>query len=99
MSPSKSKAEGTSKPVPTGVPLGGVGAGCIEFGRDAVFRNVTINNNRTSGARIPYLPNAFLAITANDREDRHTRILQPATRLPFEAAGVEPTYTSTKEQT
>lgn len=35
-----------------GVPLGGVGAGCCELGRDGRFRNITINNNRTSDARI-----------------------------------------------
>jgi uncharacterized protein (DUF608 family) len=79
------------------VPLGGIGAGCIEFGADAAFRNVTINNNRTPAQRIPVAHNAFLAVTYKGGDDVHTRILQPATQLPFERAGITPQYTSTRE--
>jgi uncharacterized protein (DUF608 family) len=75
-----------------GVPLGGVGAGCIEMGRDARFRNITINNNRTASERIPLSPGSFLAVRAEHRGRVQTRILQPGSSLPFDDAGVRPTY-------
>ncbi|GMW02447.1 MAG: hypothetical protein AMXMBFR84_35830 [Candidatus Hydrogenedentota bacterium] len=75
-----------------GVPLGGVGAGCIEMGRDARFRNITINNNRTSATRIPISEGAFLAVRAARRGRVVTRILQSATGLPFAEAGISPSY-------
>ena len=80
-----------------GVPIGGVGAGCIELGRDARFRNITINNNRTADERIPVSPGAFLAIRAKCRGKVNVRILQDGTGLPFREAGIIPTYTSTEE--
>src|SRR5689334_8275133 len=53
-----------STPAPrneSGVPLGGIGAGKIEFCRDGRFTNVTINNNLDSPitdgwARMPLFP-------------------------------------------
>lgn len=59
----------------SGVPLGGVGAGGIEFGPDGYFRNITINNNRTPASRIPLAQNSFMALRAgSDRP--YARILQ-----------------------
>lgn len=75
-----------------GVPLGGVGAGSIEMGRDARFRNITINNNRTAEERIPVSEGSFLAVRAEHRGRVQTRILQPNSKLPFDDAGVRPTF-------
>lgn len=80
-----------------GVPLGGVGAGCIELGRDARFRNITINNNRTAALRIPVSQGGFLAVRAVRRGKVLARILHPETGLPFERAGIVPTYTPTEQ--
>jgi non-lysosomal glucosylceramidase len=75
-----------------GVPLGGLGTGCIELGEDARFRNVTINNNRTAASRIPFADGAFIAIRAATGNEAVSRILQPQTSVAFERAGVSPTY-------
>ena len=82
---------------PSGVPLGGLGTGCIEFGADARFRNLTINNNRTSLSRIPIAPNAFLAVRASHGAKTYARILQPETSIPFAEGGAEVTYTPAEE--
>lgn len=79
--------------VPAGVPLGGVGAGCLEMGRDGRFRNITINNNRSATERIPLAENAFLAVRAAQGGSTHTRILQPDVGLPFAAAKIQPSFT------
>ena len=81
-----------------GVPLGGIGTGCIELGADARFRNVTINNNRTAATRIPFASGAFIAVRAARNDEVFTRILQPETSVPFKDAGVFPPYTSAEEQ-
>lgn len=74
----------------TGVPLGGIGAGSIEFGRDGCFRNVSINNNRTSETRIECVDKSFLAIRASQQGRVEARILQTQTSLPFDDAGIVP---------
>lgn len=78
---------------PAGVPLGGLGAGCIELGRDGRFRNITINNNRTSEERIDVSEGAFLAVRAARRGKVRARILQTGSGLPFDEAGIVPPYT------
>lgn len=80
-------------PKPAGVPLGGVGAGSIELGRDGRFRNITINNNRTDDKRILISEGAFLAVRAQQRGKVFARILQDQTGLPFEEAGIIPQCT------
>lgn len=80
-----------------GVPLGGIGTGCIELGADARFRNVSINNNRTAATRIPFAPGAFIVVRAVSGGDISTRILQPETSIPFKNAGIFPPYTSPED--
>ena len=80
-----------------GVPLGGVGAGCLELGRDCRFRNITINNNRTAATRIEVSPGAFLAVRASRRGKVTIRILQPDSGLPFGEAGIVAPYTGTEQ--
>ncbi|MBI4557133.1 MAG: hypothetical protein HY706_06070 [Candidatus Hydrogenedentes bacterium] len=80
-----------------GVPLGGVGAGSIEMGRDGCFRNVTINNNRAERTRIGWAGGSFLAVRVAQKGKVLSRILQTETLLPFAEAGIVPTY-STVEQ-
>ena len=75
-----------------GVPLGGIGTGAMEYGPDAIPRNITINNNRTVVTRIPVSPNAFTAIRVSTPSKSYTRILQPGTEIPFEEAGVSPAF-------
>ena len=76
-----------------GVPLGGIGAGCIEMGRDGRARNITINNNRTPQTRIPLSEGAFLAVRTARKGVVYARILQPDSSLPFADAGIVPPYT------
>lgn len=59
-----------------GAPLGGVGTGVIEVGRDGWFRNITINNNRTSGECIPLASNSFLAVRVESEGNAYIRYLQ-----------------------
>jgi len=80
-----------------GVPLGGVGAGCVELGRDGRFRNITINNNRTAASRIDVSSGAFLAVRAARRGKVSTRILQPDSSLPFHDAGIVAPYTAMEQ--
>lgn len=75
-----------------GVPLGGMGAGAMELCRDGVFRNVTINNNRTVATRIGALAKSFFAVRAARRGRVDTRILQTHSDVGFEDAGIVPTY-------
>ncbi len=80
-----------------GVPLGGIGAGCIELGQDARFRNVTINNNRTAASRIPLAAGAFVAVRAGVARESSTVILQPETSVDFKAAGLSPRHARHEE--
>ena len=80
-----------------GVPLGGVGAGCIEMGRDGRFRNITINNNRTAEARIPVSRGGFLAVRTALRGRVSVRFLQPDSDIPFEKAGIAPVFTPVEQ--
>ncbi|MFO7973081.1 MAG: GH116 family glycosyl hydrolase [Candidatus Hydrogenedentota bacterium] len=82
-----------------GVPLGGIGTGCVELGNDNRFRNITINNNRDTAGRIPLSPRAFLAIRTVRQGRVQTRFLQPACDLPFSDAGIIPTFTPVNELT
>ncbi len=81
-----------AKPHATGVPLGGVGAGCVELGPDGRFRNLTLNNNRTSDSRIPVAPHAFCAVRAVRKGKAGVRILQESSDVPFAAAGLDPVF-------
>jgi len=80
-----------------GVPVGGIGTGAIEFGQDARFRNITINNNRTAAGRIPVSPGSFLAVRAGVAREWSTRILQPSADAGFKKAGLDPTFTRSNE--
>lgn len=71
-----------------GVPLGGIGAGCLEMGRDGRFRNATIHNNLAPGERIPRADAAFLAVRMAAGRDLAVRVLQSKSSLPFEQAGI-----------
>lgn len=95
MADTASKPEGPKAPS-TGVPLGGIGTGVIEMGRDARARNITINNNRTSASRIPLSPNAFMAVRVQSGDKTVARVLQSETDIPFKEAGVNPHYTPQK---
>ena len=88
---------GTGPPAMAGVPLGGLGAGCIEFAHDGRLRNITINNNRTSDERIPVSEGAFLAVRDLQRGKVTTRLLQANSSLPFEEAGIVPPYASARQ--
>ena len=79
-----------------GVPLGGVGAGCCELGRDGRFRNITINNNRTSESRIEVAGGTLLAVRAARRGKVAMRILQTESALPFGEAGIAAPYTASQ---
>lgn len=59
-----------------GVPLGGIGSGAIELGSDGLFRNITINNNRTNETAIPVSKASFLAIRVAGPDGAYARILQ-----------------------
>ncbi len=82
-----------ARPFVSGTPIGGIGAGCIEFGPDGYFRNITINNNRTAATRIPVWDRSFLAVRASGSAGGACRILQPGASLPFAAANVQPVFT------
>lgn len=90
-------AETTAEMV--GVPMGGVGAGCIEMGHDGRFRNITINNNRTSSTRIPRSPGELLAVRVSRRGKTFTRVLQSSSDIPFEEAGISPGFTPEEQLT
>lgn len=71
-------------------PVGGVGTGFIEFGRDGHLRGFTTNNNRAADEAIPQASGAFMAVRAATRGKVYARILQTSTGLPFEQAGMVP---------
>jgi non-lysosomal glucosylceramidase len=81
-------------PTPTsnGVPLGGIGTGYIELGSDGIFRNITINNNRTSASKIPSWDNSFMALRNFDGTHTTTRILRSS--VPNSLQGVAPAYST-----
>ncbi len=81
----------------SGVPLGGIGAGCIEMGPDGALRNVTINNNRIRATRIPSLPGSFLAVRAATQGVTATRLLQTEVPPCFTQASI-PAPVLAKEQ-
>ena len=60
----------------SGVPLGGLGAGCVELGSDGFFRNITINNNRTQDKRIPVSEASFLGLRVETETGIYARVLQ-----------------------
>ncbi len=82
-----------------GVPMGGIGTGCIELGNDSRFRNITINNNRDKATRISLSPRAFIALRSVRQGRVQTRFLQPDCALPFADAGIIPTFTPVNELT
>ena len=60
--------------VPSGVPMGGMGAGKIELTPEGFFTAATINNNQD--CPIYRIPGSFFAIRAENRNDYTTRLLQ-----------------------
>lgn len=78
----------------SGVPLGGVGAGKLEFCRDGLFRNITINGNIDTPVRRS--EGGFFAVRCESAGESRARIvatdrlhgLQPFESLAFE--GVYP---------
>lgn len=78
----------------SGCPLGGIGAGCIELGADGRLRNIATNNNRTIDSRIPVSGASFLAVRTAQQGRVQSRLLQSSSELPFQAAGINPTYVS-----
>lgn len=65
-----------------GVPLGGIGAGCLEIIPDGRLANFCTNNNRHRNERIEKMPGSFLAFAASDGERQEMRLLQTSTDLP-----------------
>ena len=61
---------------------------CIEMGSDGRFRNVTINNNRTSEERLPLLEGAFLGLRVAERGRVYARLLQVGSPPAFQEAGM-----------
>ena len=59
-----------------GVPLGGIGAGGLEACCDGWFRNLTLNNNRTTSERIPLAAHTFLALRVETGPRTYVRYLQ-----------------------
>lgn len=70
-----------------GVPLGGIGAGCIELAQDGRLANFCTNNNRHRNERIETMPGSFLAFAASDGEWSTLRLLQTASTLPLGITG------------
>jgi len=67
------------------VPLGGLGTGFVEVGRDGWFRNIAINNNRTRSEWIPVSEASFLAVSIRKGDTVYARYLQldrPGQRAP-----------------
>ncbi|MFP4502338.1 MAG: GH116 family glycosyl hydrolase [Candidatus Hydrogenedentota bacterium] len=60
------------------VPLGGVGAGAVELGRDARFYQFSINNNRGAHERIARSEHTFLALRLGVGDTVYCRRLQLA---------------------
>ncbi len=84
-------------PFLSGVPLGGVGAGYVEFCPDGRFRNIAINNNRTPHTRIPLSKHSFLALRLRSESGwRYERILRHA--LPDEPQASHPVPPSLEAQ-
>lgn len=86
----------------TGVPLGGIGAGCVEADSSGRFRNITINNNRTPETRIAETPHSYLALRVERPGELYCTLLQeqgdddalvaPAPRLPRGSLYCRPLY-------
>jgi non-lysosomal glucosylceramidase len=84
--------QNASNPPSNGVPLGGIGTGYIELGSDGIFRNITINNNRTSASKIPLWDNSFLAMRCFDGTNSTTRLLRSS--VPNALEGIAPAYST-----
>lgn len=98
--PQRGRGQGDkARRISWGVPLGGIGTGCIELGNDSRFRNITINNNRDKATRISLSPRAFIALRTVRQGRVQTRFLQPDCALPFADAGIIPAFTPVNELT
>jgi uncharacterized protein (DUF608 family) len=60
--------------VPSGVPLGGIGAGKVELTPEGLFTALTINNNQD--CPIYRMPGSFFALQTEAGSSRTTRLLQ-----------------------
>jgi non-lysosomal glucosylceramidase len=70
-----------------GVPLGGIGAGCIELCPDGRLANFTTNNNYARSSRIEFMPGSWLGLAAGDGEQNGFRFLASASNLPLGPTG------------
>lgn len=70
-----------------GVPLGGIGAGCVELLPDGRLANFCTNNNRHRNERIETMPGTFFACAASDAETGMLRVLQSESSLPLGREG------------
>jgi non-lysosomal glucosylceramidase len=70
-----------------GVPLGGLGAGCVELIPDGRLGNFCTNNNRHRNERIETLPGTFFAFAASDGVSNTAMLLQTASTLPLGQTG------------
>lgn len=81
-----------ARPARSYVPLGGLGTGYFELGKDAWFRNITVNNNRRPGEELALAPHCWLAVRAKAEESApQVRLLRntkdEALRQPHELTG------------
>jgi len=70
-----------------GVPLGGIGAGCVELLPDGRLGNFCTNNNYHRNQRIESMPGTFFAFAASDGEQGQMRLLQSTSTLPLGETG------------
>src|SRR5690242_15788345 len=70
-----------------GVPLGGIGAGCVELLPDGRLANFSTNNNFRRNERIETMPGSFLAMAASDGVRGGMRMLQAESSLPMGTTG------------
>ncbi len=70
-----------------GVPLGGLGAGCVEITPDGRLANFCTNNNRHRNERIETMPGSFFAFAASDGARGGAVLLQSASTLPLGPGG------------
>ncbi len=70
-----------------GVPLGGIGAGCVELLPDGRLANFTTCNNFHRHQRIEFMPGSMFAFAASDGRVKTLRLLQSQSTLPLGQTG------------
>lgn len=66
-----------------GVPLGGIGAGCLDMLPDGRLANFCMMNNWHRQERIETMPGSFLAVAIDDGHASSVHLLQSASTLPL----------------